>query len=168
MSLTISRATITDVKNILLILTSCADGLSQQGMPHWNGAHTTENVKNRIVENEVYVVRENNEALGTMTLSKNPQSYYQEQDKLFWKASNAAAMYISKLAVRPECQGLGIASALLRFAEESSAQRSISFIRLDAVSYYDALTRFYIQRGYSLVGRRMVGKNESNFFEKEI
>ena len=54
------------------------------------------------------------------------------------------------------------------FAEKEAKKRNMKYLRLDAVSNYKELTRFYLKRKYELVGKRMTKNNESNFFEKEI
>ena len=166
MTHSIKKAALSDWKIVFDILSNCAEWLSQQGMKHWQGAHTKERVMKRIRDKEVYILYENNLPVATITLSPIPPFYYGEDDKKFWKEKNAPAVHISGLAVLPNHQGRGLATELLNFAEEKAKDGNIGYIRFDAVSYYMQLNKFYLGRGYRIVGKRMTDNVASNFFEK--
>jgi len=143
----ILKATASDLEVVLHILSSCADWLSQQGMNHWNGAHTKERVMKRLQDNAVYLISDNGIPIGTITLSSNPPFYYNYTDDKFWKEPDASAIYISGLAVLPSHHGRGFATDLLSFAEDRTRESDIH---------------------YKVVGKRLTGNTESNFFEKEL
>jgi len=154
-----------DVLKVRHILVTAAQWLSSQGMDHWLPWHSEERVRHRIKTKEVYLLTDD---IGTITLSDRAPFYYKPDDDAFFQEPAAPALYISGLAVLPSHHGQGLASRLLSFAEETAIDRGISFIRFDAVAYYQKLTKFYVDRGYTLVGNRIAGKEESNFFEKHL
>ncbi|MEK6981556.1 MAG: GNAT family N-acetyltransferase [Candidatus Micrarchaeota archaeon] len=164
----IKKAGSTDWKAIFDILSTCTDWLAEQAMNHWKGGHTKEKVIKRIEEKEVYIAYYEHLAVGTITLSLFAPFYYNENDKKFWNDEIASAIYVSALAVLPKYQDKGVATELLKFAEQKAREMGIYYIRFDAVSYYVKLNEFYLKNGYEIVGKRITGNLESNFFEKKI
>lgn len=137
-------------------------------MDHWDRAHNERRTRKKIVESDVFLMYDNEAPVGTVTLSSNPPFYYRRSDNEFWENSNSPAIYISGLAILPNHQGKGLASKLLDFAEETTREKGIKYVRFDAVVHYENLTKFYLKRGYKIVGGRLTGKVESDFFEKKI
>jgi len=166
--MTIRKAKQADANKVLSILLDCAHWLADQGLTHWKEAHTLERVVKRIKERNVFLLEVKGSEVATITLDNKSPSYYRDSDKLFWSNPDAAALYISSLAVLPESQGGGLATQLLTFAEEQARKQGLKYIRFDAVAHYKALTRFYVSRGYRVVGSRVTGKENSNFFEKAL
>lgn len=163
----IKKAKESDWKIVLEILTSCTDWLSQQGMGHWEGVNTKEGVIRSIKENTVFVLFDNEKAVGTITVSDKRPFYYKE-DYSLWEEPLASAVYISKLAVLPDYHRKGLASELLQFVENKARKKGIYYVRLDAVAHYKKLTDFYLERGYKIVGKGVFGNIEGNFFEKSL
>jgi GNAT superfamily N-acetyltransferase len=164
----IKRATVSDMDLVLNILSASADWLSSNGMDHWKGAHTAEKVLKRFQDREIYLLYYNDIPVGTIALSTMPPFYYNETDKEFWKDKSAPAMYISSLAVLPNYHGKGFATELVKFAERRAIEEGYKYIRFDAVGYYTKLTKFYLDRNYKIVGKRLTRDTESNFFEKSL
>ena len=164
----IHKATESKLEIVLGILSSTALWLTQQGMSHWEGAHDKEGMLRNIHDKEIFLVYDNKIPAGTITLGTAPPFYYGKGDEGFWKEADAPAVYISGLAILPEHQGRGLGRTLMEFAEERARARGIRFIRFDAVSYYEELTNFYLERGYKIVGKRIAGRFECNFYEKVL
>ena len=166
MTFTIRKATLEHLEDLFHILDSCTDWLSRRGMDHWQGAHTRERIRTRITEKNVFLAVDTDKFVGTITLSLNPPQYYPENSTINWKDPTASAMYISALAVLPSYHGKGLASLCLSFAEQQAKEKGLHYVRFDAIAQYTELTTFYVQRGYTLVGKNLTGAVESNFFEK--
>ena len=152
----------------LNILTACHVWLSQQGMDHWEGAHTKDKVLDRIQHCEVFLIYEGKDAAGTITLSTDPPAYHITSDQQFWEEPESNAIYLSAMAVLPEHQGRGLAKRLLAFAEKRAQDKKVQFIRFDAVAHYKRLVNFYVKCGYKICGKRTTGKVTSYFFEKSL
>lgn len=62
--------------------------------------------------------------------------------------------YIANLAVHEQYRRQGIASALLRAAEEGAASRGIAFLTLEVRVSNTAASAVYARNGYEIVGQR--------------
>lgn len=164
----IVKATPKDIDAVFYVLSTCTKWLSEKGMKHWEKGYTFEKVQERLRKKEVYLAYEGKDAVGTISLSNNPDSYYTNLTKRFWADRNATALYVGGLAVLPKHHGKGLAKMLLKFAEDTAREREIEYVRFDAVSNYKELIRFYLKRGYKIVGKEPGKIAESTFFEKKI
>ena len=59
--------------------------------------------------------------------------------------------HLDLLAVRPQCRRIGIATALLRWLEESALTAAVAIIRLEVRESNGAAIRFYERLGYRRV-----------------
>jgi ribosomal protein S18 acetylase RimI-like enzyme len=57
------------------------------------------------------------------------------------------------MAVLPECQGKGVAEALLRAAEDELRRRGCTCITLDTTAPLQRAIRFYERHGYRASGK---------------
>jgi ribosomal protein S18 acetylase RimI-like enzyme len=61
--------------------------------------------------------------------------------------------HLRGMAVRPECQGTGVASILLDTAVNALAQRNCRFVTLDTVAALERAVRFYRRAGFIPSGK---------------
>ena len=59
---------------------------------------------------------------------------------------------MSAVAVNPDVQGRGIASRLMKMADDTAKSRGIDCVRFDCRAEYTDLVTFYLKRGYAKVG----------------
>jgi GNAT superfamily N-acetyltransferase len=166
MAFFIDIASESDIENIYKVMSSCTDWLKNQNMKHWINAYPLEKVKDRVGRGMVYKITEENEVIGTISLSSEKPFYYKEDDDKCWENPSENAIYISGLAILPDHMGKGYATKLLDFVEKKCKNENIKYIRFDAVSYYEKLIEFYKKRDYKIVRTRVTGQYESHFFEK--
>jgi len=77
-------------------------------------------------------------------------------------------IHVENVAVRPECQGLGVGRRLLAFAEERALSAGVSAIELYTnVAMTENLT-FYPRLGYAETKRRSEAGFERVYFRKEL
>lgn len=69
-----------------------------------------------------------------------------------WSA-NAAEGHLRGMAVLPECQGRGVASALLRAAEQELLECGCTCVTLDTTEPLTRAIQFYESHGYARSGR---------------
>ena len=153
-----------DVYNLIK---ECSIWMSKQKMNHWINAYPKNIIQKMISYKDVYLILLNDTPVGTITTSDIPHSYYIEEDKKYWEESNSKkVIYLSGLAVLPEYHNKGIASRLIEYIEKIAKSKGIKYIRFDAVGYYKKLIKFYTNRGYKIVGNRIVNNLSTYFFEK--
>lgn len=70
---------------------------------------------------------------------------------VFFRAQGDA-MYLDRLAVRPEFQRLGIANALLAEVECAARERGLTALSLSVRIPLVELQRFYLKRGFEVTG----------------
>lgn len=162
MTFSITQASPSDSKDIHKIMSSCTKWLSDKGMDHWIGVYSFEKIKERINWKIVYFIRENEKTVGTITLIKEKPSHFK-----CWKDLNAEGICIMGLAVDPKHMKKGYATKLIEYAENKAKQENIKYIRFDAISEYENLIKFYINRGYKIVGTKQITNTyKGHFFEK--
>lgn len=76
-----------------------------------------------------------------------------ESDRHDRLCSNGAEGHLRGVAVSPEWQGSGVATALLRAAENELRTNGCTFVTLDTTAPLKRATRFYEKHGFSASGR---------------
>jgi len=76
------------------------------------------------------------------------------QDERIWGPQPPTAGYVHGLVVSQRHHGMGVGSALLRWAAGQARARGHSFLRLDCGEENHALRRYYSRQGFDEVGRR--------------
>lgn len=141
----------------------------EQGLDHWSGWYTREKVEEKFEDWDVYLAYRGNELVGTMSVSEKKVGYYLQESIEMFAEPESRALYISMLAVRPSFQGQGIATDLLKSAEEMAENREIEYVRFDCREEYDELVNFYLKRGYKKRGSFVEAENENYLMmEKKI
>lgn len=157
-----------DTQAVYHVIKECAAWLSAHGMEHWNSYYTEELVTKKLQETTIYGLSEGPDLIGVVSFSERPPSYYNRSDLSNFKDYAAPAVYMSMLAVRPTFQGRGLASELMRHAEEKVRESGVRYVRLDVIREYEDLNDFYARRGYKYTHWRYDGDDNSNFYEKDL
>ncbi len=118
-----------------IVRAACAAG-TQDGFVLSGATETADNVLADLVGKEVYLLYSQSDgcAVGTLRLHA-PQG--------------ADYLYVTRVAVRPEWQRLGVASRLLAFAEAQAARRGLRALRLDTPRDHSRLVWFYRRHGFA-------------------
>ena len=98
---------------------------------------------------ELYLLEDSRGILGIIALTTIIDEEYKS---VSWLTPNHNNLYVHRLAVDPEYQGLGYAQQLMSFAEAFAQEGNYESIRLDTFSQNPRNQRFYEQRGYSRLG----------------
>ncbi len=150
--LQIVRAWESDLDTVWGIIKADSDWLESQGMSHWTHYYSRELIEKKLKRQEVYIARNSDGVVGTITLDTNPVDYYTDEDMQKFEDPSARGLYATALAVLPEYQGKGIASKLMEFVEAQAKERGIRFVRFDCRASYLKLVEFYKRRRYKIVG----------------
>ena len=128
------------------------------------GAHPTiEGLKTSIQEGDLYVCRENSFIIGAMVL---PMHQGEDYHPVTWKEEfpddQVASVHL--LGVRPDRQGTGIASALVREAIALARANGMKAVRLDTLASNLPAQHLYESLGFSFRGKlRMYAENTGWF-----
>jgi ribosomal protein S18 acetylase RimI-like enzyme len=166
----VEKVGVESVDVVFKIIKEDSEWLSKEkGLDHWSDWYTREIVEDKFRDWDVYLAYRNNQLVGTMSVSEKKVGYYLQESIEMFAEPEAKALYISMLAVKPEFQGQGVASDLLKLAEGISKGKDIEYVRFDCREEYSELVDFYIKRGYEKRGSFSEGENENYLMmEKKI
>jgi ribosomal protein S18 acetylase RimI-like enzyme len=146
----IREATVNDLDAILKITKSCAKKLVSKNIFQWNEYYPNRNVfENDLYNKWLYVTVKENKVIGSVCVSDLIDDEYAT---VKWLTPNNNNIYIHRLAVDPDYQGVGYAQKMMSFAEEFAKKNKYRSIRLDTFSKNMKNQKFYKQRGYKKLG----------------
>jgi ribosomal protein S18 acetylase RimI-like enzyme len=147
----IREATVNDLDAILKITKSCAKKLVSKNIFQWNEYYPNRNVfENDLYNKWLYVTVKENKVIGSVCVSDLIDDEYATVKWL--TPNNNNNIYIHRLAVDPDYQGVGYAQKMMSFAEEFAKKNKYKSIRLDTFSKNMKNQKFYKQRGYKKLG----------------
>ena len=147
----IREATVDDLDAILKITKSCAKKLVSKNIFQWNEYYPNRNVfENDLYNKWLYVTVKENKVIGSICVSDLIDDEYATVKWL--TPNNNNNIYIHRLAVDPDYQGVGYAQKMMYFAEEFAKKNEYKSIRLDTFSKNMKNQKFYKQRGYKKLG----------------
>lgn len=159
--LELQRATVEDMTSVNDILNEAAQWMTDRGIRQWQvGSFTVNRIADSIRRGEVYLARQNDLAVGTLTV--------QWHDPEVWGERPNDAVYVHKLAVRRAAAGQGLGVRLLRWAEQLAAEAGKSFVRLDCQGTNMPLRRFYAQAGFTECGYVETEHWSAQLFERKV
>jgi GNAT superfamily N-acetyltransferase len=136
-----------DVDAVVGLLKQRIDWLRRRGVDQWSSWRGwDEKIEAGVSAGSVWLLADQDEPVGTVTVEDTP-------DRDFWTSDEAAdpAMYLSKLATRPDRAGAELGALLLDWAGEHAYRRGCRYVRLDAWKTNGRLHAYYRQRGWSFV-----------------
>ena len=146
----IREATSSDIDSILSITKACAKNMISKGIYQWNEHYPSgEAFQNDIDRKELFVLIRETEIRGSIVISTFMDDEYKVID---WLTPSDKNIYIHRLAVHPDYQGLGLAQELMGYAEQMASEQDYSSIRLDTFSQNKRNQKFYERRGYRRLG----------------
>ncbi len=146
----ICKATLSDIPSVLNLTKACAAAMRAQGIFQWNATYPNQDVFIQDVEREeLFVLKVNARIVGCIVSSKRMDDEYKAMK---WLTTDRHNLYIHRLAVHPEFQGLGYAQQLMCFVEQQAVTHKYQSIRLDTFSKNKRNQKFYELRGYKKLG----------------
>ncbi|CAM4138243.1 GNAT family N-acetyltransferase [Zobellia roscoffensis] len=146
----ISLAKLTDIPELLMVTKACATAMINQGIYQWNENYPSKQAfESDIERDELYILEEDNEIIGSIVLSTLMDEEYVPID---WLTPSDRNIYIHRLAVHPGFQGKGYAQNMMTFAENYARENNFVSVRLDTFSQNKRNQRFYEARGFQRLG----------------
>ncbi len=162
MRIELEPATAEDAAAIAVLQTSVAQDLtSKHGKGPWSSAVSERGVLFHMRNGRVYVARQDNGAIATLTLcTKKPWAI----DKSYFTACKKP-IYLLNMAVDPALQRTGIGRLCLEEAKRIGKEWPGDAIRLDAFDAAAGAEDFYRKCGFREVGRVTYRKVPLVYFE---
>lgn len=165
----ISVALPVDFEVIRRIIQDCSKHLASQGYSNWE-RYDEASINKLIYSGELFVLRDNEVAVGTVMISEYPPPFYNDYDKKMWEEPKAKAYYFTVLAVHPNYQGKGYSNTLLSFTEEYVRTSGGKYLRMTFFSANKSLESYYEKKGFSFKQSRLVPELNLtlSFGEKQV
>jgi GNAT superfamily N-acetyltransferase len=127
------------------IVAACGRDMHERlGFAHWVAPWPVEKMREDARERSVFAIEDDRAIVGTFTVGPSLLADYAET---MWRAPGPA-LYLNRLAVRPELQGRGIGRFGMVCVEEEARRGGFRAIRFDAIAEHTALLAFYRALGY--------------------
>ncbi|MBR8836106.1 MAG: GNAT family N-acetyltransferase [Stigonema ocellatum SAG 48.90 = DSM 106950] len=171
----IRRVNVSDVPPLHNIWLTCGRDLKNRfGLSHWMPpTYPLEQMLKDAMEQEVYALTVGENLVGTFTLEMTatvPLSYI-KYGNILWQIWDVPAVYVHKLAILPDWQGLGLGTWCMGAIEKLAAHGGYHAVRLDGVKTHPKLLSFYKTRGYQEVGELIYNSDvwvDAIVFEKVL
>ena len=146
----IEKAKTEDIEALMALFGKCTKALLSAGIQQWNGTYPTVAIFQKDIEAEcVFIVKENDKLLATITLNAHQDEQYKA---IRWKYPSEKVLVIHRLAVSPDAQGKGWGKVLCDFSESFGLQNGYEVIRLDAYSDNPVSCGLYEKLNYHRAG----------------
>jgi ribosomal protein S18 acetylase RimI-like enzyme len=155
-----------DINEIIRIIKDAIQDMDSEGIHQWDNVYPNEEiVLHDIHEGTIYVLMDNKQVRGFLTLNED---YEEEYNTINWRYRDGKNLIIHRLCVDPKFQGNGIARALIYFAERFGIENKYTSIRLDSFISNHRACKLYEKNGYEVRGSVTFRKGKFLCFEKKI
>lgn len=146
----IEKGILEDLSSIMGLIKSVIQDMENQDIFQWNEYYpTTEVFENDILNNSLFLVRNEDGILGIIVFDENQSPEYSQID---WISKDERVLVIHILAINPKYQGQGYARKLMDYAEEYARKHKYKAIRLDAYTGNSRTLYFYEKRDFKKTG----------------
>ncbi len=148
-----------DLVEVLYLLRVCVQEMNGKGWFQWDLQNHL--VKGDIENGTVFLYKQNEACIGTITLNTNG---IEEYKNVHWPDPSRSPLFIHRLLVHPAWREKGIADNLMAFAESYAREHGFSSLRLEVFSENkDALNRFN-QLNYNQIGEIQLQYQKSPYY----
>lgn len=164
----ILRAEKKDLTSIMELIRKCVAAMNNNGIYQWNDSYPNKDIiLEDIVKRELFIFKIDSNIAGIMVINEEQSPEYSE---VLWSINSAKILVLHRLAVHPDFQREGVASALLNFAESTAKNEGYTAIRLDTYSKNPMALKLYEKHGYIKVGQVYFEGRKDPFYcyEKEV
>nr|WP_293914658.1 GNAT family N-acetyltransferase [Deinococcus sp.] len=166
MSWTTRLALPSELPEVAAVLQAAALALEKRGQTLWPqealsaAALTAQYLDRQYPDGQRWLGELETRPVATMTLLVS--------DPHFWPDAQGEALYLHKLAVHPEFQGLGLSTRMLEAAVQEARRRGCGFLRLDTVQDRPRLRAVYEGFGFGNCGAKHVQGYEVALYELRV
>ncbi len=158
----IIRAQQGDLDRVLEILEEASRWLSSKGLEtQWLPSPAfRQTIKNNIEHGDVYVVKDVEGTVGTITL--------QWGDKKFWGDLPPDSGYVHKLAIKRSHGGKRLGLRMLQWAEAKARVEGKRYLRLDCLASNKTIREYYEKAGFVHVRDTLAPGWKASLYEKNL
>jgi ribosomal protein S18 acetylase RimI-like enzyme len=154
-NMTIRLAVAADIPKIMHLVSKVVPLMRAIGNFQWGDDYPNPEVfANDITIGQLWVAEMEDKLVGVSAITKDQDPEYVDAG---WDI-NEKAIVTHRLAVDPDCQGMGIAKALMNQAEEVAKASDISILRVDTNSENMATQALFPKLGYQFSGEISLAK----------
>lgn len=147
--MTINLATLEDVPQIMALVKKVIPLMHKSGNFQWGDDYPTSKVFIRDVAlNQLWISKLDHKVVGLAAITTDQDPEYAD---VGWNIADKAIV-THRLAVDPDCQGMGIAKALMSQADQVAAASGINILRVDTNSENAATNALFPKLGYQFSG----------------
>jgi Acetyltransferases len=155
-----------DLRVIMEMIHNVVDDMELKGIYQWDNVYPNSWVISvDLNEGTLSVYEDNGTVKGIIVLNEHQDDEYRDVD---WEFKSGRQLVVHRLCIDPKCQGQGIASQLMDFAEDRGRELGYDSIRLDTFSENKPARRLYEKLGYKIVGTVYFRKGKFYCFEKQL
>lgn len=157
----IRKASLNDVDSIMDIIKSTVEEMKTYNNTQWDESYPqAKDFIKDIESEELYVEAEGKEIKGFICINYiEPKEY----DDLNW-VSNSKAMVIHRMAVNPKFRQQGIATKLIKLAEQLALDNNVVYLKTDTYSINTKMNSLFKKCGFNIVGEMSFLGKEKPFF----
>lgn len=157
----IKQADSYDLSAVMKLIRACTEAMRLAKIFQWDDIYPNkEQLEEDLKEGSLYVIRNEDICLGSVSFNEKQEDAYQEVD---WRGGDPV-LVVHRLCVDPTFQGQGIAKELMRFGEIMAMKRGFASIRLDAYSGNPKAVSLYERLGYQKVGSVTFPRRDLPFY----
>jgi GNAT superfamily N-acetyltransferase len=150
MGYTASKRGPDDIDDLYALIVACGEDMWRRlGLDHWKPPIPIEMFREYARTKQVFAVENDGALVGTFTIGFDPPEPYPLER---WSDATHKAIYLNKLAVRPNLQQKGLGRWCMEEIERLAAARGCQALRFDALTRNAPLLDFYDHLGYRRAG----------------
>lgn len=155
----IVRAKQKDLGKIMGLIDRCIEDMQKNGIEQWGSFYPTfDIIDDDLLTGHLYAATEDNTFVGIVVITEDQETEY---NAVKWKLNETPILIVHRLAVCPNHQKKGIATALMDYAEKLAKKREYKSIRLDTYSANDRSIALFEKRNY-------IKRGEVNFDNRPL
>lgn len=158
----LKRATSEDLNRLYAVLLDRSARLRRCGNHQWFPPYPLERFAADIDQGKVWWCEDNDGLLGTVMLTERMPDYHPPTT---WPP-NRRAWYIMRLAVPTARGGEGAGRRILRAIEDEATRAGVKCLRLDCLATTPALTTYYREAGFELIGAGVISGKPASFLQR--
>lgn len=157
----IRKASLNDINNIMDIIKSTVQEMKTYKNTQWDENYPQAKDFIEDIENEdLYVETEDEELKGLICINYiEPEEY----EDLKWK-SNDKTMVIHRMAVNPKFREQGVATKLMKFAEQLALDNNVFYLKTDTYSINTKMNSLFKKFDFNFVGEMSFLGKEKPFY----
>lgn len=155
-----------DIDEIMILKEKINQDLLLQGMSQWDKGYPNEEVFLRDIEikSQYKMLNENGELIGIGAINQLQHPKFAEAD---WSDKSEDFRLIYRLGISPAFQNQGLAGKMMNFLENLAIEQNVSSIRLGALSTYQKVVNFYLNRKYTIRDEKVFPVSKMSYFLME-